>query len=161
MSEGISESRFYMWRAVFSMAHADHVVTDEERSFMEGYLAQVPFSDAQRSTLEQDMAEAQDVYEMFDMITEPEDRGQFFEFARMMCWSDGDYDAQEEEIKEYLKESQLKHVNADKLELELRQSRAIAKMKSTAEGRSMNSDANSLLGLGALFKGMISRENKE
>ena len=38
MSEGIPESRFYMWRAVFAMAHADHVITDEERACSTNFL---------------------------------------------------------------------------------------------------------------------------
>ena len=55
MSEGISESRFKMWRAVFAMAHADGLVTDHEKSFMENYLEKVPFSPEQREILREDM----------------------------------------------------------------------------------------------------------
>ena len=35
MTNNVSESRFYMWRAIFALAHADHIVTDEEYRFMQ------------------------------------------------------------------------------------------------------------------------------
>ena len=39
----VSESRFYMWRTLFSVAHADNVVTDEEIAFMAHILEDINF----------------------------------------------------------------------------------------------------------------------
>ena len=43
----VSESRFYMWRTLFAVAHADNVVADEEVEFMAHILEDVEFSDHQ------------------------------------------------------------------------------------------------------------------
>ena len=157
MSEGISESRFYMWRAVFAMAHADHVVKDEERDFMENYLANVAFSEQQKDILRTDMEEAQDVYEMFSQITAPEDQGQFFEFARELVWCDGDLDAQEEAIKEKLNADQMDKLGVARMENELHKSRAESRMDRTAEERQFAEEADNLLGLGSLLRKMVRR----
>lgn len=160
VSNCVSESRFNMWRAVFAMAHADKIVTGEERAFMEGYLAAVPFSAEQKLRLRQDMDDAQDIYALFVGISDPEDRGLFFQFARELCWCDGDYDAQEQEIKDRLKGEHLSRLNLDRLELELHKSRAVFKMKRTAEGRDMHDEAGSMLGLTTFLRRMMSRSDQ-
>ncbi len=129
----VSESRFNMWRAVFAMAHADNVVTVQERAFMENYLKQVPFSPRQAEALRQDMEEAQDVNEMFAQIVEPEDYAAFFQFARELVWSDGDMAAQEEAIKERLKAEYMDKFDLKRLERELAQSRAGAQEEREAD----------------------------
>lgn len=95
---GLSASRFYMWRAVFAMAHADGVVTAQEVSFLSESTLDLPLSDAQRQMLKRDLAEAQDPATMFTQVTEARDREEFFVLARVLCWSDGDYDAQERKM---------------------------------------------------------------
>lgn len=155
MSDGISESRFYMWRAVFAMAHADHVITGDERAFMENYLRHVPFSPEQAATLREDMGEAQDVNEMLDMVSEPEDQSAFFQFARELVWCDGDLAKQEEAIKARLNAEQMSRLNLDRLELELDRSRAEAKMRKTKEYREMEDDAEKIVGFGAFLRGMV------
>jgi uncharacterized membrane protein YebE (DUF533 family) len=109
MSETMTESRFFMWRAIFAMAHADGVVTDDEQEFMDEYLGSLPLSAAQKETLAGDVKTPQDVTEMFANITAQSDRAQFFYFARLLAWSDGDFDAQEKVIIEKLK---LPHISS-------------------------------------------------
>ena len=103
----ISNSMFYMWRAVFSMAHADHVVTPEERKFMNTVLEKLPFSEEQVKTLESDISTPRWIGEMFAKIENDDDKSLFFYYARLMVWSDGDFDAQERHI---ISELQKKHV---------------------------------------------------
>ncbi|PJB73105.1 MAG: hypothetical protein CO093_01425 [Alphaproteobacteria bacterium CG_4_9_14_3_um_filter_47_13] len=155
MEEGISESRFYMWRAVFAMAHTDHEVTDAEKIFMNNYIVQVPFSEAQKEILREDMVVPQDVYDMFSIITEPEDQGQFFQFSRELVWCDGDLDAQEEAIKERLNAGQMDRVGRTQMENELHKSRAESKMWRTSENRNFEQNAENLLGFGSLLRKMI------
>lgn len=154
MSDVVSESRFSMWRAVFAMVHADHVVTDEERDFMENYLEQVAFSDEQRKTLREDMSTAQNVDDMFDLITDPEDQGQFFQFARMLVWSDGDFDEQEKLIKERLMARQLDKFDMDKIRKDLQESRELAKMQREQDEEQFAQDASGFLNLGSMLRGM-------
>lgn len=104
MTQGVSPSRFYMWRAVFAMAHADGVVTPHEIDFLHNQMRDIPFSDGQLQTLAGDLGAAQDIHVMFRQITNPQDRADFFKFARVLSWSDGDYDAQEQHILETLEQ---------------------------------------------------------
>lgn len=111
----ISESRFYMWRAVFAMAHADNVITDEERRFMRAVIRDHNFTDFQKDILLNDIDNEQDISSMFSFISDQEDRTKFFYYARLLCWSDGDFDAQEQEILTRLKRCYIENVDFDKL----------------------------------------------
>lgn len=112
---GMSESRFYMWRAVFAMAHADHVVTAEEKKYLKGVLSSEPFGDEQKSILERDIDTAQDIAEMFLRIEDQNDRSQFFYHARMLVWSDGDFGEQEQKIIMRLKQNHVRTVDFSKV----------------------------------------------
>jgi len=112
-AKGVSESRFHMWRAVFALSHADHVVTDEEQRFMFRALASEDFSQEQKDILEQDMRVAQDPARHFTRITDQRDRTQFFYFARMLLWSDGDFAKQEQEIVTALEKVNLETADID------------------------------------------------
>lgn len=112
-SQNMTESRFYMWRAVFALAHADHIVTDEERKFMVRILATEGFSEEQETILRQDMETAQEVGNMFLKVSDPEDRSQFFYFARMLLWSDGDFAQQEQKLLTELGKDHFKSVDFD------------------------------------------------
>ncbi|MEM6781736.1 MAG: TerB family tellurite resistance protein, partial [Pseudomonadota bacterium] len=80
---GISTSRFFMWRAVFAMAHADGVVTAQEISFLNESTQSLPLSDAQREMLSRDITEQQDAAVMFAQVTDAGDREEFFVLARV------------------------------------------------------------------------------
>lgn len=115
MGEGVSESQFYMWRTVFALAHADNVVTQEEVRFMAEALAEVPFSEEQRGTLNKDAAEPQNIEAMFTGITDVKDQAAFFTFARELVHVDGDYGPEEQAIMLKLKELHVKTTNIDEL----------------------------------------------
>lgn len=98
----ISESRFYMWRGIFALAHVDGVVSAHELSFLDESTKDLQFSDAQRKILEKDLDDSQDAETMFAHISDARDRAEFFILARVLCWSDGDFDAQERSMMELL-----------------------------------------------------------
>lgn len=112
---GVSESRFYMWRAVFALAHADHIVTAEERKYLNAVLAREPFSAEQKKILEQDIEHAQDIAEMYVRIDDQNDRSQFFYHARLLVWCDGDFDEQEQKIIMRLKHNHVRTVDFDQI----------------------------------------------
>ncbi len=99
----ITDSRFNMWRAVFAMAHADDIITDEEEKFMRDAISEYPFSEDQKAVLELDITQKANVGECFHSITDQHDKSEFFIFARLLVWSDGDFDAQERNIMDELK----------------------------------------------------------
>lgn len=151
MSEGVSESRFYMWRAVIALAHADNRVTEEEHEFIDRYLHNVPFSDSQREVLIDDVLNAKNVTEMFDQVSEPTDRGEFFEFARMIVWCDGDYDAQEEKLFAHLKDTQMHRVDKGSMEQLARDTRESERLKRAQEDEEFKAQAHRLVGLGTII----------
>lgn len=112
---GVSESQFYMWRTLFAITHADDIVSNEETRFMAEAFETVSFSVEQRQTLEQDVREAQDIEEMFEKISDPEDRRQFFEKARTLVHIDGEYGDEEQEIMLKLSRRNVAETDIDKL----------------------------------------------
>ena len=102
MSTGISESRFYMWRAVVAMVHADGVVTPHELSFINDHIRQINLSPEQIKIVGEDLQTPQDVYDMFARIFENQDKRDFFALARALSWCDGDFANQEKHIIKHL-----------------------------------------------------------
>ncbi len=120
----VTESQFYMWRTLFALAHADHVVTSEEIRFMVEALEDIPFTEEQLRILSDDIATPQDIVQMFGKIAEARDQAEFFKFARELVWIDGHYGQEEREIMLKLQEIHVRDVDVDalidevKLELE-------------------------------------------
>lgn len=112
---GVTQSQFYMWRTLFAVAHADHVVTDEEIMFMASVLEDVDFSDEQTQILKDDIHDAQDAEKMFNGVTEEQDRLNFFEFARDLVWVDGDFGPEEQSIMVKLHQRHCREANVDGL----------------------------------------------
>ncbi|MCI5059913.1 MAG: TerB family tellurite resistance protein [Alphaproteobacteria bacterium] len=104
MSGKLNESRFYMWRAVVAMVHADGVVTPHEMFFVSEHTKSLDFSPEQNEIFLNDLKKPQSVDEMFARITHAQDRKDFFSLARALSWCDGDFDAQEKAILERLEE---------------------------------------------------------
>lgn len=115
MVQGLSESRFYMWRAVVAMVHADGVVTPHELSFINDYVKDLDFSKSQLDMIGQDLREPKQAHDMFAKIIEREDKKDFFALARALSWCDGDYDAQEKFIIEHLEQENFIADNEDLL----------------------------------------------
>ena len=105
MPKTLNESRFYMWRAVVAMIHADDVVTPHELSFIQDTMKGLELSAGQHDIIRQDIETPQLIHEMFGKIADIDDRKEFFALARALSWCDGDFDAQEEKILEYLEQS--------------------------------------------------------
>lgn len=105
MTEALGESRFYMWRAVVAMIHADGVVTPHELAFVHDYMKDLELSEEQKSIIHEDTEQPQLVHEMFGKIQDVQDRKEFFALARALSWCDGDFDAQEAKILEHLEQN--------------------------------------------------------
>jgi len=85
----ITDGQFYMWRAVFAMAHVDGDVQPEEEALMRQVLQDFEFSEKQKSVLEADILVARNPMDMYRLIPNREDQHRFFEFAREMALADG------------------------------------------------------------------------
>jgi hypothetical protein len=87
-----------MWRAVFAIAHVDGKVSYKEKKRLNEVLTSQRFSPPQKETLIEDLSVAQDITNLFDLITDKEDVIDFFYIARSIAWCDGEFDAQERKI---------------------------------------------------------------
>lgn len=115
MTGSVNESEFYMWRTLFAVAHADNVVTEEEVTFMAGILDDVEFTDEQTKILKDDIVNAKSFTAMFTGITSPEDRINFFEFAREIVWVDGEFAPEEQSAMIELYKQHISGTTVDEL----------------------------------------------
>lgn len=94
----ITESEFFMWRAIFAFAYVDNILSVEEQELLNSYLAKVPFSNAQRIILKDDLRNPKDVSDLYGHITRSEDKTRFCVLARALAWCEGDVTEQEKAI---------------------------------------------------------------
>ncbi len=111
----INDSRFYMWRTLFAVVHADNIVTDEEIGFMAHVLDDVNFSDDQTAILKDDISNAKNAENMFDGVTSHKDRTEFFELARDLVWIDGDFGSEEQSVMIKLHQAHIKRTDVDEM----------------------------------------------
>ena len=107
MSAEISESKFNMWRSIVALIYADGEISVEEEEFVRTKIRRLNFNKEQEDLLKEDITNPKDVNELYQKITDPKDRGQFIYFARLLFWSDGDFDKQEQEIFNHFREGVL------------------------------------------------------
>ena len=135
-------SEFNMIRALFALAHADGHVSPDEKRFLSNLLATTPLNDEQRAVLKDDLKTRKDIETLFDGIKMQEHRSRFFYLARLLCWSDGDYDKQEQTLMMRLKDLHVKTVNLEsmvgKVTLEFEDDED---NKSAGKGKSLTADA--------------------
>ena len=138
----MNDSRFQMWRAVVALAHADGMIAQQERSFVESYLAQLPISAQQADTLRADLQTPASPGDMFAAITVPSDRADYFQFAQMIIACDGTQAEQEKAIIDHLLADQLQTIHQADLEAGLRQGWAAARIRSSIEDQEFNRQAH-------------------
>lgn len=111
----ITDSKFHMWRTLFAMTHADGKVSNEEVKYMAHALEDVPFSEAQKKILMDDIKAPQDIVTMFEKISNIEDQANFFRFAHDVVYADGDFGKAEQEILLKLKKIHIRNADVDQL----------------------------------------------
>ncbi len=94
----VTDSEFFMWRAVFAFAFVDSSLSMEEQELLYSYLAKARLSPEQKQTLKQDLLEPQSAEEMYKGISSTHDKERFCVLARALAWCEGDMDAQEVKI---------------------------------------------------------------
>ncbi|MCL4679430.1 MAG: TerB family tellurite resistance protein [Alphaproteobacteria bacterium] len=155
MSAPISDSRFHMWRAVFATAHADGKITREEVEFVDHYLEKIPFSPAQKKVLKDDLIHPKKVGEMLTGVADAGDRSDFFQFATMMAWSDGDYDLREQEIVERLAAEQDGLKNRAQILENLRQARTAGALRRALENEEYKRHAGKIASLSSIVRHVV------
>lgn len=148
----VSDSRFHMWRAVFAMAHLDGKVTPEEIKFAEKFLKHVPFSEEQVNVLKEDLATPQNVNEMLVNVSDKSDEADFFQFAQMMAWCDGNLDETERVLIERLTAEQMNRFNKEEIAENIRKTRKAATVRRALEDDEFKRQAKEAAGVANMFK---------
>lgn len=148
----VSESRFYMWRAVFAMAHVDGQVSADEILFAEQYLDKAPFSKDQKDILKQDLKEPQNVSELLAKVDDLSDQADFFQFSHMLAWTDGDYSSQEQNLLNRLSSLQQEKANKDLLAANLREARRAAILRRAVEDERFEEQAKDVSGFANVLR---------
>lgn len=115
MLKEVNESKFNMWRAIVALVHADGEAHPEEDSFLRAKFQNLPFTSEQLEALNADMESPKDVDVFFEKITSPGDRSQFIYFARLLFWSDGVFQEQEQAILDRLHVATISKVDLEKV----------------------------------------------
>jgi len=118
--EHVEHSRFNMFRCIIAIAHADNVVTPEEREYIEGFFEVVPFSAEQLATLKDDLKRKHDPGQFLKEINNPEYRSQVVYFARLMAYKDGHMDPREEHIIEKLHSTIMDGIDVEQIEADVK-----------------------------------------
>jgi len=84
-----SDMGLTLWRAVFSLAHVDGAISEEERDLIDQVMEIFSFTDTQRKKIAEDLQSAGNTLGLFQEIELPLYRSQFFRLARIVIWCDG------------------------------------------------------------------------
>lgn len=152
---GLSDSRFYMWRAVFAVAHVDGKVSAEEIAFAEKYLENALFSDEQKEALRDDMAVPKPVGDMLAVVSEPADQADFFQFSQMLAWADGDYSAQEKALAERMHAAQMDQFNPDEIAQNIRNARKAAILRRALQDEGFEQQARDVSGFANVVRHIV------
>ncbi len=151
-TQGITDSRFHMWRAVFAMAHVDGEVTAEELAFAGQYLDKAPFTEEQKDALRADLSEPQNVGEMLIHVTSLNDQADFFQFSHMLAWKDGDYSAQEQNLLDRLNSEQMQKFNKADVARNIREARKAAILRRAIEDEKFEKQARDVSGFANVIR---------
>lgn len=94
----ITQSEFYMWRALFAFASVDNAITLEEQALLQSFVRKVSFTREQLSTLKSDLLKPRSVEDLYRQITRYKDKERFCILARAIVWCEGDMIEQEKAI---------------------------------------------------------------
>ena len=121
----ISTSQFYMWRAVIAVAHADDLVQDAERAYLNRVIANMDrvngLTDDQKSIFAADIETPQKISDLLPYINDPQWRGQLIYFAGMLAHADGTLDPREDDIIKKLRADQMASLHLDEIRAHAKQ----------------------------------------
>lgn len=109
-----------MWRCVVALAHADGIVKQQEREYLNQTFSNMPLSDAQYQTLVEDMSTPQNINDFFKYIEKPEHRAQMIYFARILAFKDGEFHPNEKMLMEKLNIKVTEEIDIDKIRADVK-----------------------------------------
>lgn len=115
---------FYMWRCVIVIAHADGVVTDKEKAYLNNVFTNMGRAYAltaeQESAFKDDMENEKKIADLLPYINDPAARSQLIYFGGLLARADGVLDPQEDAILKKLHADQLKSLDMDQIRIQVK-----------------------------------------
>lgn len=117
--EPIGHGQFYMWRCIIAIAHADGVMHEAEREYLNRIIANMDrtggLTDEQKKTFAADMEEAQDISELLRNINDPQWRGQLIYFGGLLARADGELHPDEDLLLKKLHADHMASLDMDSI----------------------------------------------
>jgi uncharacterized membrane protein YebE (DUF533 family) len=118
-----SISKLYMWRCVVTMAHADGLIHETERTHLTNIFDKMRekagLAQEDYILLISDLSSPQDPLEMLKHINEPQYRAQVVYFARLLAYKDGHMHPTEQELLDKLHAGVTDGLNMDEIRREV------------------------------------------
>ena len=94
-----SDSRMAMWRGAIALAWVDGTLDAGEKIELSGYFNNNAYlSDEQRARLMEDLEQGVQLKDVWDDITDKEDRANLIDIATTIFWANGSYSPTEHEV---------------------------------------------------------------
>lgn len=151
----LPESRFYMWRAVFAMAHVDGQVSVEERGFADKYLEKAHLSDQQKSILKEDLQTPKKIGEMLKGVTNIDDQADFFQFSHMLALKDGETIKNEQNLIQKLSEVNVAQSSPEQMKQKMREARKAAVLRRAIEDDDFSAQAQDVSGFANVLRHIV------
>jgi len=111
----VSDDQFHMIRCLIAMAHADGVVSKEERIYVEALMQRVSLTPDQKDIIFLDLSTPQNVGDILGNIHDLKFRAQIMYFARIMAYKDGVFHPREEDLLDKLRYYSLQGIDVEKV----------------------------------------------
>jgi hypothetical protein len=113
------DSKFNMWRAIFSAIFLDQNVTAEELAWVRSRMESLPFSSDQKQTIEKDINSNPDMHHLFSVIEDKRDRAFVLSQLRVIAHLDGHFSEVEKSAFKKIESLVLKELDLGNLENEI------------------------------------------
>ena len=116
-----TKSHVAMYRAVISLAWADHSLDEKEQGRIHAHLDNNKnLSDAQREQLKKDLQQPIKIDDVWSDITDVQDRAHVINIADTLFWEDGEFCHSEKEVYEKIKTAHMATLDIDFIREDLR-----------------------------------------
>ncbi|TAL27995.1 MAG: TerB family tellurite resistance protein [Alphaproteobacteria bacterium] len=122
----VSTSTFYMWRVIIAIAHADGMIQEQERAYLNRIIGNMDrvygLTPEQKSAFASDLAapEGQNIADLMRYINDPAARGQVIYFGGLLARADGVLDPREDAILKKLHADQMASLDMDQIRKDTR-----------------------------------------
>lgn len=122
--EDFNFGKFYMWRCIVAMAHADGLIHEQEETYLnrifDNMKQRAGLPENHYRILRDDLENPQDVGRLLPYINDPQYRSQVVYFARLLAYKDGELHPSEEQLLHKLHAQVTQGLDMDAIREEVR-----------------------------------------